>query len=217
MFFIVFMEFVAFPEKANAIFKTSASRGDKIDISSSGSLGLYFDGKCHQTYPNETIRQDEGMDWCSNIVDAKSGDKPWVSYSVKGRGMRLSAYSVRNGCCWHPCCCTDDNRIIDGACCCRLYSYSLHGSNDNKTWTLIHKVEKDDEFYDCQFKTFEFKQTQSYAYIRFMLDEEYPGCPRCMQLNQLELYGETTDSFLSMNADDESDESVSIIGKVKQY
>ena len=211
------MEFVAFPEKSNAIFKQAASRGDKITIEASGSLGLHYDGKCHQTYPNETIHEDERMDWCSNVAESKNGEKPWIMYNIRNKGIRLSGYSVRNGCCYYPCCCIDDGHILDSLCCCRLYSYSILGSNDNKTWTLIHKVEKDDQFYDCQFKTHEFDQTNSYTYIKFMLDEEFPGCPRCMQLNQLELYGETTDTFLSMASEDDNDESVSIIGKVKQY
>ena len=156
------------------------------------------------------------MDWCSNIVEEKGEEKPWIMYSIKNKGMRLSGYSVRNGCCWHRCCCMDDGHLIDDFCCCRLYSYSLLGSNDNKTWTFIHKVEKDEKFYDCQFKTYEFEQTSSYTYIRFMLDEEYPGCPRCLQLNQLELYGETTDSYFSASEQDDNDESVSIIGKVRK-
>ena len=211
------MEFIAFPEKSNMIFKTAIAKRDKIIVEASGSIGLHYNGKCHQTYPNETLREDEKMDWCSNIVDAKSNDNPWVMYSIENKGMKLTGYSVRNGCCWHHCCCVDDDRLIDGICCCRLYSYSILGSNDNSTWTLIHKVEKDQKFYDCQFKTYDFEQTTSYRYIKFKLDEEYPGCPKCLQLNQLELYGETTDSFVSMHGEDDGDESVSIIGKVKRY
>lgn len=215
--FTIFLEFIAFPEKANALFKSATAKGDKILIDASGSIALHYDGKCHQTYPNETIHEDEKADWCSNIADARRGENPWIMYSIKNKGIKLSGFSVRNGCCWDQCCCEDYEHIIDGYCCCRLYSYSIHGSNDNKTWTIIKKIIKDDEFYDCQFKTFEFERTPSYRYIKFMLDQEYPGCPRCMQLNQLELYGETTDSFVSTLREEYDDESVSIIGKVKQY
>ena len=215
MFYMAMMGFVAFPDKSNAIFKDSFSKGKKIDIEASGSLGLLYDGKCHQTYPNETIHVDEKIDWCSNIVDDKNSPNPWIMYSLNGKGMKLSGYSVRNGCCWYLCCCLDDGRVADYSCCCRLYSYSLQGSNDNVTWKVIHRVEKDSVFYDCQFKTYEFPETESFKYIRFALDEEYPGCPRCMQVNQLELYGTTTDDTFTQ--EDDNDESVSIIGKVKSY
>jgi hypothetical protein len=211
------MEFIAFPNKPNAIFKDAESRGNKIEIEASGSLGLYYDGKCHKTFPNETIRQDEKMDWCSNVAEKKSGRSPWIMYSIKKKVLRISGYSIRNGCCVYPCCCIDDTHFVDGMCCCKLYSYSVHGSKDNRTWTVIHRVEKDNKFFDCQFKTYEFEKTESYVYIRFMLDEEFPGCPKCMQLNQVELYGETIDAIVSLSADDESEESVSIIGKINRY
>jgi hypothetical protein len=218
MFFFTFIAsvaFVAFPDKSNSIFKQAKNAGSKIIIEASGSLGLHYDGKCHQTYPNETIRVDEKMDWCSNLIDKNSNDKPWIMYSMSGKGMRVSGYSVRNGCCWYPCCCVDDEHILDVACCCLLYSFSLQGSNDNVTWTVIQKVEKDKSFGDCQFKTYEFPETDSFTYIRLVLDEEYPGCPRCMQINQLELYGKTTDAIF--NREEDSDESVSIIGKIISY
>ena len=214
--FFIFMEFIAFPQKDNAIL-TKGFQDNAVVIESSGSVGLYYGGKCNPTFPNETLHESEKMDWCSNIVPKDSNSQPWLQYSFKNKGMRLTGYSVRNGCCWHLCCCLETGKIYDGYCCCRLYSYSLLGSNDNKTWTTIHKIEKDAKFYDCQFKTYEFTQTESYKYIRFALDQEYPGCPRCMQLNQIEFYGTTTDSLFSTFEDEDNDESVSIIGKVKSF
>ena len=136
--------------------------------------------------------------------------------------MKVSRYSVRNGCCHrYMCCCDDENgKIIDydARCCCRLYSYSLQASNDNKTWTILHKVEKDEKFYFCETKTFELKEKSSpYTYFRFVLDEEYPHCIKCMQINQIELYGETVSSIYSSCPDnDDEDESISIIGRVKK-
>ena len=61
--------------------------------------------------------------------------------------MRVKRYSVRNGCCRYSCCCTEDGKIVDYGCCCTLYSYSLQASNDNKTWKVLHRVEKDKSFY----------------------------------------------------------------------
>ena len=208
------MQFIAFPVKDNALL-SEAVASNTLTIESSGSMGLYYDGKCHQTFENETVHEDKKLDWCSSIVSKEDGLHPWIQYSIKNKEMRLTSYSVRNGCCWYPCCCIDDNNIIDRFCCCTLFSYSLHGSNDNKTWVTLHKVEEDRKFYDCQFKTFDIKETQSFKYIRFVLDKEYPGCPNCMQVNQIELYGTKTDSLFSSFEDEDNEESVSIIGKVK--
>ena len=216
MLFFILVQFIAFPNKNDALLKEGVNSKSLI-IESSGSLGLHYGGKCHQTFPNETVYENQKLDWCSNIVPKESNVGPWVMYSFKNKEIKLTSYSVRNGCCWYPCCCIDDDRYIDGYCCCRLYSYSLQGSNDNSTWITIHKIEKDSKFYDCQFKTYEFPETQPFKYIRFILDEEYPGCPKCMQLNQVELYGKTTDSIFSSYENDDNDESVSIIGKVKSY
>ena len=218
MLFLFYVKFMAFPEKNNALL-TNAAKYNSLVVDASGSIGLQYGGKCHQTYPNETTIENERLDWCSNIASKDSSDRPWISYSIKNKGMRLTGYAVRNGCCWYPCCCVDDGHIIDEFCCCRLYSFSLQGSNDNKTWTVIHSVEKDRMFDDCQFKTYEFPQTESFKFIRLIQDEEFPGCPKCMQINQIELYGTTTDSYFFSDAseEEENDESVSIIGKIKHY
>ena len=212
MFLLFSLGFVAFPENKAALLK---NHKDIIKVDASGSLGLYYGGKCHQTFPNETFHFDEKMDWCSNIASS-SDNMPWISYSLEGKSMRLKGYSVRNGCCWYDCCCTEDNTVYDYMCCCRLYSYSIHGSNDNITWKLIHKVEKEAKFYECQYKTYDFDMTESFKYIKFVLDQERPGCPKCMQINQIELYGDVVDSRFSSYENDDNDESVSIIGKVRR-
>jgi hypothetical protein len=211
--------FVAFPESNDAIF--ARENKEMINIETSGSLGLFYNGKCHQTYGNETLASDEYSEWCSNIVEeTKDPTKnPFIQYSVKGKQMKIKKYSVRNGCCRYECCCDDDNgKIIDYYCCCTLYSYSLHASNDNRTWTILHKVEKDKNFGFCAVKTFELeKETQPYMYFRLVLDEQWPNCPKCMQVNQIEFYGETVNSGYIQSFDStDDDESVSIIGKVKR-
>ena len=218
LFLNIFVSFVAFPESQDAIL--SNENKANINVESSGSLGLFYGGSCHKTYGNETLLSDEYKEWCSNIAKDKNDPayNPWIQYSLKGKRMQVSRYSVRNGCCRYACCCTDDNgKIIDEACCCYLYSYSLQASNDNKTWKVLHKVEKDKNFYFCLTKTFELpKQTESYTYFRFVLDEEWPSCAKCMQINQIELYGHTTSGGFVESDSSEDEESISIIGRVRK-
>ena len=215
MFLFVMNLFVSFPSRDDALLQNAVTNKKKINFAVSGSLGLHYQGKCHQTYPNETVNINEKYDWCSNLAH-DSNDKPWISFNIDNSMMKLTGYSVRNGCCYYLCCCVEDNRDID-SCCCELYSYSLQGSNDNITWKTIHSVEKQKYFYYCLFKNYEFPKTEAFKYIRFVQDEPYPGCPFCMQINQIELYGELIQGDYSYyDANEENDEAVSIIGKVNR-
>ena len=215
-----FAQFVAFPQKEDAILKNAIDSKEGIQISASGSLGIYIDRKCRITNPNYTIIEDKKLDWCSNLIKDKStGDKPWITYSLKNKKMRLTSYSLRTGCCWYACCCVDDNTFInDGyACCCDLYSFSLYGSNDNHTWVLLHRIEKQPDFDYCETRTYEISKNEFFKYIKLVQDEERPSCPFCMQINQIEFYGQTTtsiDEYIFNENDDE--ESISIIGKVRK-
>jgi hypothetical protein len=219
---LIFVAFVAFPESKDAILQREKSENIRID--SSGSLGLFQNGKCHITNGSETLTSDEYKDWCSNIATNKDDPKlnPFIQYSIKGKQMKVTRYSVRNGCCRYYtwCCHEEDGKIIDYDCCCSLNSYSMQASNDNKTWTVLHRVENDKTMFYCTSKTFDIEQnaaSKAYTYFRFVLEKEHPGCPKCMQINQLELYGETISSgFIpdSENADD--DESISIIGRIQK-
>ena len=210
LYFLLLGTFVAFPEQRDALLLPNLKN---LKIDASGSLGLYYGGKCHQTFPNETVSQNKDLDWCSNIAE-NDNSKPWISYSIKNQKLRVRAFSIRNGCCVYDCCCLDDSRLID-LCCCRLYSFSLQGSNDNKTWKTIHKVEKQRDIFYCEYKTYDFPLTEGFTFIRLIQDERMPGCSFCMQVNQIELYGELSASFQDeMNED--NDESVSIIGKLKK-
>ena len=215
MILLLFMEFIAFPERKDALLKPHAS---SVNVESSGSLGLFYNGKCHKTFPNETFHENEEFDWCSNIADKKKDEKPWISYNLMNQRMKITGYSVRNGCCRHLCCCEDDGDVYDYGCCCVLYSFSLQGSNDNKTWKTLHSVEKPKDFWGCMHLTFQLdKPSEYFTFIRLVQNEEYPGCPYCMQVNQVELYGESTASgYTFIDAGDDNDETVSIIGKVKR-
>ena len=210
-----FLSFVAFPPRNDAIFENN--KNSEIKLDASGSLGLFYNNKCHMTLPNQTITFNKQLDWCSNIVSRGSTDMPWISYTIPGKLMKISAFSVRNGCCYYSCCCTETNGVIDYGCCCILYSFSILGSNDNKTWVTLKKVEKLKDFWSCKYLTFDIENNKNaFKYIKLRLDEGYPGCPICMQINQIEFYGETVysgDQYQSFE-DNENDESVSIIGKI---
>ena len=220
MILILLVKFIAFPKRDDSIFQKQTQK-ENIQVSASGSLGFYYHGKCHMSYPNETLISNEENEWCSNI--AETPDKmPWITYSLKNHRMRLTGYSLRNGCCppmHHYCCCDETGEIIDsdGICCCRLYSFSLQGSNDNKTWKTIHSVEKKTDFYLCKYEIYEFPKTESFQFIRLILNQEFPGCPRCLTINEVDLLGETIPFTNSFEYDEENEESVSIIGKVKRY
>ena len=218
MFAILFsVKFVAFPDRKDSIFNQISKDNFKlIHSESSGSMGFFRDGKCRQTYPNQTLITNEMNDWCSNLAPSKEEkDKPWIMYSIPNKAFKITGYSIRNGCCRYVCCCIDDNTDID-YCCCDLYSFSLHGSNDNLTWKLIHKVEKDSRFYHCQYKTYELdSKTEAFRYLKLVQDEEYPGCPKCMQINQIDFYGSLIDDHYSFDQEDDNDETISIIGKIK--
>jgi len=210
MFAFIF-EFIAFPSRTDALISSQADER-VIQTESSGSIGYFLNGKCIETYPNNTLTNSEKFDWCSNVAKNKD-DKPWISYSFQDKAVRISGYTVRSGCCYYSCCCLDDSRVID-YCCCELYSFSLQGSNDNKTWKTIHQVEKDDKFYICMFKTYEFQKTEAFKYIRLVQEAEKPGCIFCMVINQIEFYGKIVDSATSTTIESDDDESVSIIGKI---
>ena len=212
-FILLFMlKFINFPSRQNAIIQNHL---DLIQVDSSGSIGQYRGGHCIQTFPNATLFVDEKLDWCSNIGENKE-NPPYVTYSLKGKAIKLTSYAVRSGCCYYSCCCIDDSKLVHG-CCCELFSFSLQGSNDNITWTTVHSVEKDYGFYYCLFKEYELKNGPViYRYFRFVLNEQSPGCDYCMAINQIEFYGEIINRYEDFSSNDADDESVSIIGKVKR-
>ena len=209
------MAFIAFPDRKDSIISENIK---DVVVSASGSIGFYMKGKCQQTYPNQTLTNNAYYDWCSNV--GKKGEaNPWISYYITGKKMKLTGYSIRNGCCrYAECCCIDDNTKLDSHlyCCCALYSFALQGSNDNQTWKTIHTIEQKKNFYYCKYETYEFPETEFFRFVRFVQLEEYPNCPFCMAINQIEFYGSTTQSFDYLDNIDENEESVSIIGKIKR-
>ena len=216
MIFFLNVAFHSFPNRQDALL--SDPKNPPI-VAASGSLGLYHgNSKCVQTHPNHTILVDKKLDWCSNSATSETGT-PWIQFSFPDKRMKVRGYSLRNGCCYYSCCCnTDSSTVTDFKCCCELNRFFLQGSNDNTTWKTIHTVDGDADYnHYCHFKTFDFQLTESYQYVRVLLGKARPGCQNCMQINQIELYGELFSSLDPVSSSEiDNDESVSIIGKVKK-
>lgn len=217
LFSVVFYR--AFPKRYDALL-TSSSNTPRIFVS--GSLGfIRDDSQCEPTFPNNTLNDDNHLDWCSNIGESIL-DKPYIGYYLEHKVMAITGYSVRCGCCDFSRCCDPMSSNNSGSyCCCELETYSLQGSNDKYTWKIIHQVESDDGLlYECQAKTYEFDQTEPFKYVRFVLEKPRKGCINCMQINQFELYGEAITSndyeHELITKDEDNEESVSIIGKVRR-
>ena len=209
MFSFLLLEFVSFPERSDNILKQNS---DHLRVSSSGSIGQYYSGKCNPTFAEHSVDSVERKnDWCSNINKSKT-DYPWLNLGIDGKSILLTGYAIRSGCCYYGCCCEDDFEGTE--CCCTLYSWSLQGSHDNSTWKTIHKVEKDNKFYSCMNRSYDVKSEESFEFIRLIQDEPWPGCHFCICLNKIELYGSSTDSEHFYSLDDNED-SVSIIGKLR--
>ena len=218
VFTLLSLQFVAFPEQKNSIFKNPQNK-NQISVTPSGSLGFYYNGKCHITSPNSTLISSEDDEWCSNVGSPNS--KPFIIYEVKHSQMLISGLNVRSGCCSHNhryCCCAENGEIIDDHyyCCCRLHSYSLHGSNDMKTWKEIYQIQKKDNFYLCKNEFYEFPRSEPYRFIKFQMDKEFPDCPFCMTINEIDLIGETIKSNPIFLDEEGEEESISIIGKIRK-
>ena len=210
MLLFLLLQIIPFPERTDNIM---VNHQNDIEVSASGSIGQYYDGHCQKTTPETTVSTEATKhDWCSNINKSKT-DYPWLSILVKNKRMRITGYSLRSGCCYYGCCCLEDNHYV--ACCCSPYSWSLQGSNDNKTWVEIHRVEKDNKFYNCQNRTYDVKTDKEFSFIRIIQNEPWPGCEFCLCINKFEVYGTTVNGDYMIEKDFDDDESVSIIGKIK--
>lgn len=185
-----------------------------IDVS--GSSKQSINGTMQLTKPEYAIYPwDKRYDWCSNC--ARSYDNmPWISFSLKDRKIKFNGYFIRCGCCYEYCCCEDD---IYGCFDCCLYSWSLQISDDNKTWTEVHRIEKDDSMRRCNEKTYKLDKEYTTTYVRLIQNHPCPGDPPCIALNKFELLGESiggdglVDDFVSFHDDDED---VSIIGHISK-
>ena len=91
-----------------------------------------------------------------------------------------------------------------------MYNWSLLGSNDNKTWTELHLIEKPKRFNTFEEKFFKVEDKKSYSMFKIIQNEPEPGCWFCMTISRLEFYGSIDDDKEVSN-----EEEVSIIGRIK--
>ena len=154
------------------------------------------------TKPQNAIDPNEKLEWCSNFNKSKN-DRPWLKIDFQKSSFIPSSYTIQSGCC------------IYSTCCCKIYSWSFEGSNDNNTWTTLHREEQNYKLDYCTVQHYHFQNTQSFKYIRIIQDEPQPGCWYCMDIARLELFGKLENSDYFSNEDDDMEE-ISIIGKVSK-
>lgn len=202
MFFVLLLEF-PFNDKFNGVFKNTYNKNEVSAIASS-SITCYFSSveKDVLTKPESVIDPNDELEWCSKFSKLKT-DRPWITIIFKNKKLSMSGYSIKSGCCqanW---------------CCCILYSWSLFGSNDNKTWTKLHSVEKEKEFRQCQEKSFRVDKKGSFKMFKLIQEEPDPECLFCMDIAKLEFYGSLDDDEGDIEFDSSNEDEISIIGRVK--
>ena len=168
------------------------------------SLSVYFPSldKDFLTKPESVIDPQDKLELCSNINKSKN-DRQFLATVFEGRKLALSGYSIRSGCC----------EYLSSRSCYLIYSWSILGSNDNRTWTKIHSVEKDKEHEDCKEKSFKVGEKGSYSMFKIVQDEPEPRCWYCMNINKLKFYGSMSESDGDVVL---NDDEISIIGRVKR-
>lgn len=221
MILLFLVSTVSNDDQSTAIFKSAIKEGI-IQYTASGSSKQRINGSFELTKPEYAFDQiDKTYDWCSNC-GASSTDFPWIQFSLTKRKIELTSYYIKSGCCssYYRCCCEDKGH----RCCeCCLYSWQLQISDDNKTWTPVHSVEKDYSMRRCRDKKYTLDSTYTTRFVRLIQTEACPGDPPCIALNKIELYGKIInddgsvpieEDFVSYHDDDDSD--VSIIGHISR-
>ena len=190
-----------FNDKFDGIFKNTYNK-KSISVAASGSRECYFSSfdKDILTKPESAIDPEDKLEWCSNYNKSKN-DCPWISTVFKDNKLTLSGYSIKAGCCesdW---------------CCCSIYSWSILGSNDNKTWTKLHSVQKEKELKECKEKSFRVDKKGTFSMFKLVQDEPEPECWYCMDISKIEFYGTLSDESVEIIS---NEDEVSIIGRVKR-
>lgn len=201
MLVCLFLRYFEINDNFNGIFKTTYIE-NFTRVEASGS-GLCYDKNLRKdirTKPENCVDPESKLDWCSDM-DFERKRMPWLLISLKEKFVKISGYSMKLGCCEY------------GYCCCRIHSWKLEGSNDNKTWSLLHEGVRDKDYKDCDQKTFQTKEG-TYSMFRLSQTEPWPDCPSCIFINKIELFGELLESEYSRPSIVDNDEEVSIIGKV---
>ena len=187
-------------EKFDGVFKNTYNEKD-VSIVASSSSQCYFSslGKDILTKPESAFDPEDKLEWCSDINRSKT-DYPWIAAIFKDKKLTMSGYSIKTGCCesdW---------------CCCIIYSWSVLGSNDNKTWTKLHSVKKNKELNYCDERSYRVDKKGSFSMFKIIQDEPEPGCWYCMDISKIEFYGSLRESNIEEIT---NEDEVSIIGRVK--
>lgn len=188
-----------------------------IMIDAVGSSKQRINGSLQMTKPEYSIYPwEKQYDWCSSCMRSYD-EHPWISFYLSNRQIRLKGYYVRAGCCNKNTCCCEEKYYYCSECC--LYSWSLQISNDNKTWTEVHRVDKDKSLRRCAEKSFELDKEYTTTYIRLIQNEACPGDPPCIALNKFELFGNVVGEELGQSdfySSPDEDDDVSIIGHISK-
>ena len=203
MLLFLFIRDFSYNEKFDGVFNNIYNE-KYISVVSSGSSSSYFTTirLDVSTKAESVINPRDKLEWCSNI-DRTKKDRPWIVTIFRDRKLTMSGYSIKSGCC----------EIAKSGCCCMLYSWSILGSNDNKTWTKLHSVEKDQDLKKCTEMSFRVDKKGFYSMFKIMQDEPHPECYLCFSINQIEFYG-TIDKDIDEETSNVNE--VSIVGKYKR-
>ncbi|EAY08019.1 hypothetical protein TVAG_115780 [Trichomonas vaginalis G3] len=189
-----------------------------INIYVSGSSKQNINGSLQLTKPEYSIYPwDKRYDWCSNCYRSYD-EHPYITYNLQHKKFKINGYFIRCGCCYNGCCCEGEDFGCPDCC---LFSWSLQISDDNKTWTDIHKVERDYDMRYCNEKEYNLDKYYTGRYLRIIQNEACPGNPPCIALNKLEFFGEVLNDDYSQVEEDfvsyhDDDDDVSIIGHISK-
>ena len=152
--------------------------------------------------PSDAINPNSYLEFCTKYLDREQ----WFSVVLADKQLLMSSYAIQLGCC----------NFYD-TCCCNLYSWILEGSNDNRTWYIIDKKERVNDFTKCENKEFKIpSNTQKFSHFRFTQKEPQPGCKSCIGLKRMEFFGKLYDFQALIEDEQYLDTEVSIIGHLKK-
>lgn len=186
-----------------------------IIVTASGSSKQIINGTKQMTLPEYAVYpNNKRWDWCS-MCERSYDSHPWITFSLKIRKIKFNSYFLRCGCCYSDCCCESQDYSYCFYCC--LYSWSLQISDDNQTWTEVHRIDKDTTMRRCNEKTYQLDKEYTAKYIRFIQNQPCPGDPPCISINKIEFFGSSINEggvFEEFGFND--DEDVSIIGHISK-
>lgn len=186
-----------------------------IEYQVSGSSSQDINGTRQITKPEYAIEPiTKVYDWCSNCGKTYD-EKPWIMLWLKNRQMKFNSYFIRCGCCYTGCCCEEYGYCVK----CCMYSWSVLISDDNRTWTEVHRVDKDSDMRRCNERSYKLEKEYTARYVKIVQTQPCPGYPPCLAINRFDLLGSIIKDGESMEDAiifHDDDEDVSIIGHISR-